>query len=343
MKIAIVHNRDRSGVINNFGAPCPEVYGAKTIQMVADALSECGHEVGVFEGDKTLLSKIERFLPSGVEGEPGGMVFNMAYGIQGECRYVHVPAMLEMAGVPYTGSGPFGHALALDKVTAKDLFRQAGVPTPNYRATHKADGAANGLRFPLVVKPRHESTSFGLRLAHSSRELEEAIEVVVSQYRQDALVEEYVEGREICVGLLGNADMEFLPLVEQDFSGREIRMVTCDDKYHRAADLRKLCPADVPARLAARLREISLAAFRACHCKDFARVDLRIDAAGAPYVLEINSMASLGAGGSYVLAATAAGYTFSSLVNRILDIAHERYFGVPAPRAEVEREPALMR
>jgi D-alanine-D-alanine ligase len=271
------------------------------------------------------------------------MVFNMAYGIQGECRYVHVPAMLEMAGVPYTGSGPFGHALALDKVIAKDLFRRAGVPTPNYRATRKADSAAKGLRFPLVVKPRHESTSFGLRLVHSFQELEEAIDVVVSQYHQDALVEEYVDGREICVGLLGNVNMEFLPLVEQDFSGREIRMVTCDDKNHRAADMRKVCPADVSATLAARLREISLAAFRACHCKDFARVDLRIDATGAPYVLEINSMASLGIGGSFVLAATAAGYTFSSLVNRILDIAHERYFGVPAPRDLVERQLALMR
>src|SRR5262249_21898491 len=122
--------------------------------------------------------------------------------------------------------------------------------------------------------------------------------------------------------------------VELEFFGRETRLVTWEDKYHKRADEpRKVCPAPLDADLGGRLRELSAAVFRACHCKDYARVDIRIDSSGRPAVLEINSMASLGGGGSFTFAALRAGYDFTSLVSRILDVAHERYFGVPAPRS----------
>src|SRR5262249_48854757 len=259
--------------------------------------------------------------------------FNMAYGIQGECRYAHVPATLEMAGVPYTGSDPLGHALSLDKVLTKDLIRLAGIPTPDYRVLRHGGDSVDALRLPVVVKPRHESTSFGLRLAENLKQLAEAVDYVAAAYQQDALVEEYVDGREICVALLGNDPMEFLPLVEQDFGDRGLRLVTWDDKNARALqEPRKGCPAPLGEALAPVLRRISLATFRACRCKDYARVDIRIDREGRPFVLEINSMASLGATGSYVLAARTAGYDFPGLIGRILDIAHERYFGMPPPR-----------
>jgi D-alanine-D-alanine ligase len=188
---------------------------------------------------------------------------------------------------------------------------------------------ASGLRFPVVVKPIHESTSFGLQLVHEAAALPEAVRTIVATYQQDALVEEYIEGREVCVGLLGNEDMEFLPLVEQDFGDRPVKLLTWDDKMHRAdIEPGKICPAPLDAPLARRLREISLATFRACHCQDYARVDIRIDAQGNPYVLEINSMASLGLGGSYMLAAKTSGYSEASLVVRILEVARQRYYGI---------------
>jgi D-alanine-D-alanine ligase len=333
MKIAIVRNRDSAGVINRFGQACPEVYGEKTIEAVAGALREHGHEVAICEADTTLFAALERFMPPGPRLQPTGLVFNMAYGIQGECRYTHAPAMLEMAGVPYTGSSPFGHALALDKVVTKQLMIEAGVPTPRYAVTRRGAGDCAHLRFPLVVKPRHESTSFGLALVHDRAGLDRAVEEIVERYQQEALVEEYIDGRELCVGLLGNEEMEFLPIVEQDFQGRARRIMTWEDKFHKVVDEpRKICPAPVDEPLARRLREISLATFRACHLKDYARVDIRLDEQGSPYVLEINSMASLGAAGSYMLAAHAAGHSFEALVNRIVDVAHARYFGVAAPR-----------
>ncbi|HEY6006354.1 MAG TPA: ATP-grasp domain-containing protein [Anaeromyxobacter sp.] len=333
MKIAIVRNSAAGLVNHRFGQASPETYAEKTIVAVAEALRGEGHEVAVCEGDTTLFASLARFMPAGPAGRPGGMVFNMSYGIQGECRYTHVPSMLEMAGIPYTGSGPFGHSLALDKVVTKKLLIDAGIPTPRYAVLASGAHDPGDLRFPLVVKPKHESTSFGLRLVQDRAGLSRAVDAIVAQYRQEALVEEYIDGREVCAGLLGNDRMELLPLVEQDFRGRARRIVTWEDKFHKVADEpAKICPAPLDEALARRIREASLATFRACHCRDYARVDIRIDAAGSPYVLEINSMASLGASGSYVLAARTAGHSFATLAGRIVDVAHARYFDVPAPR-----------
>jgi len=330
VKIAIVRNSQAGRVINRVGQPCPEVYAEKTIEAVAGSLRSFGHEVAILEGDTTLFASLAAFLPPDGQGRPSGLVFNMAYGIQGECRYTHVPAFLEAAGIPYTGSGPFGHALALDKVVTKTLMIDAGVPTPAYAVLRSPSQGYGNLRFPLVVKPRHESTSFGLALVHDELELWRAVQDIVARYQQDALVEEYIDGREVAVALLGNDPVECLPIVEQDFGGRARRIVTWEDKFHKVADEpAKICPAPIDDALARKLREISVDTFRACHLRDYARVDIRLDSRGRPYVLEINSMASLGATGSYVLAATSAGYTYPDLVERIVQVARQRY-GLPA-------------
>lgn len=330
MRVAVVRNHTHTGVINRFGQSCREEYDHRTIKGIMAALQEGGHEVLLCEGDKGLLATLERFMPPDPEVRPSGIVFNLANGIQGECRLSHVPAMLELAGVPYTGAGPLGNGLALDKVISKTLMRDRGVPTPNFRVMRRGTEKTDGLRFPAVVKPRSESTSFGLQLAHEPAQLKQAVELIATQYEQDALVEEYIDGREIYVGLLGNAELETLPLVEWDFGDREVRLFTHEDKAPKAEDKARkapgtICPAQVDRKLATTLRDLSVETFRACHCRDYARVDIRIDRSGQPSVLEINSIPSLG--GAYLQAATNAGYSFSSLINRILDIAYTRYFG----------------
>ena len=330
MKIAIVHNSEKTGVIAHFGQPCPEVYAQKHIDLVEASLIEAGYEVVVLQADKHLLQHLESFMPADpVSGAPTGMVFNMAYGIQGENRYTHLPAMLEMAGIPYTGSSPMGHSLALDKVITKILMQHAGVPTPAFKTMDGSSWDDDGLRYPLIVKPIHESTSYGLEIVHNNAELRTAVMAIVNMYQQAALVEEYIDGREVAIGLLGNDDVEALPTVELDFSGRALKLMTWDDKYHKRVDEpTKVCPAPLSDRQNRELQRLAIATFHACHLKDYARVDIRIDPQGNPFVLEINSMASLGDGGSYVKAATTAGYTMSSLVSRIVDVAYQRYFGV---------------
>ncbi|RWO94838.1 MAG: ATP-grasp domain-containing protein [Mesorhizobium sp.] len=332
MRVAVVWNHDRAGVINRFGQPDPEGGPCReTIESMVAALQEGGHETLLCEGDKGLLTTLERFMPPDPKARPSGFAFNMAYGIQGECRVTHVPAMLEMAGVPYTGSSPLGHGL--DKATAKRLLRDAGVPTPNFCVMRSGTDSSGHLRFPLVVKPLHESMSLGLQLVHEAAQLKQAVEWIVTQYDQDALVEEYIDGREIYVALLGNEELEVLPLVEQDFGNREPRLMTWEAKNMATMALQRICPADIGSSLATALGHISVATFHACHCRDFARIDFRIDRSGRPFVLEINSMPGLDPTTAYVLAASTAGHGFSSLVNRILDVAHTRYFGHGAPKA----------
>ncbi|MBA1145210.1 D-alanine--D-alanine ligase family protein [Mesorhizobium neociceri] len=328
MRVAVVWNHDHTGVINRFGQSCLEHYDRERVETVVTALQEGGHETLLCEGDKGLLATLERFMPPDPQARPSGMVFNMAYGIQGECRYTHVPAMLEMAGVPYTGSSPLGHGLALDKIITKRLIRDRGLLTPNFRVMRCGTENTGDLRFPLMVKPRHECASFGLQLVHEPAQLRQAVEVIVTHYAQEALAEEYIEGREITVALLGNGDLEVLPMVEYDFGDCETRHLNWEETP------RRICPAQIGSKLATMLRNISVATFRACQCRDYARVDLRIDRSGRPFVLEINSMAALGPASNYVLAGTTAGYSFSSLLNRILNIAHTRYFGMGIPEPE---------
>ncbi|RWO62369.1 MAG: ATP-grasp domain-containing protein [Mesorhizobium sp.] len=336
MRVAIVTNSDFNGVINRFGQPCPQPpqpqpWDRDTLENMVAALQEGGHETLVCEGDKGLLATLERFMPPDPQARPSGIVFNLAEGIQGEKRETHVAAMLEMAGVPYTGCSPLGIGLTCDKVITKMLIRDQGVPTPNFRVMRRGTESIDDLRFPVVVKPRHEGCSLGLQLVHEHSKLRQAVEVIAMQYAQDALVEEYIEGREICVALLGNGELEVLPLVEQDFGDRETRLMDWDAKYVAAATVPKICPAQIESGLETMLRDISVATFRACHCRDYARVDFRIDRSGQPFVLEMNSMPDLSTHCSYATAATAAGHSFSSLINRILNLAHTRSLGTGIP------------
>jgi D-alanine-D-alanine ligase len=231
--------------------------------------------------------------------------------------------------------------VALDKAVAKTLIIGAGVSTPRYALMEHGRCSLPRLRFPLIVKPRHESTSYGLELAHNVEQLRHAVDAVVARFAQAALIEEYIEGREVCVALLGNECLELLPTVELCFCDRALRLVTYGDKYHRRPDEpAKLCPAPLTPELAQRVKELACATFRACQARDYGRVDIRIDRSGHPYVLELNSMASLGGGGSFVNAAEAAGYSFERLVNRIVEIASERYFGHRHPNASRPAAPA---
>ncbi|MER8501749.1 ATP-grasp domain-containing protein [Mesorhizobium sp. M0195] len=335
MRVAIVTNSDFTGVINRFGLPCPQPPQpwpqTGKIERVVAALQEGGHETLLCEGDKGLLTTLERFMPPDPQARPSGIVFNLAEGIQGESRYTHVPAMLEMAGVPYTGCGPLGFGRTSDKVITKTLMRDVGLPTPNFRVMRRGNESIGNLRFPVVVKPPHEDCSLGLQLVHEPAKLRQAVEENVAQYAQDALVEEYIEGREICVALLGNGELEVLPMVEQDFGDRETRLMTWDAKFVAAAAVPKICPAQIESGLATVLRDISIATFRACRCRDYARVDFRIASSGQPFVLEINSMPGLSMSSGFVIAAMTAGHSYSSLIHRILDVAHTRYFGIGIP------------
>ncbi|KPJ60877.1 MAG: D-alanine--D-alanine ligase [Latescibacteria bacterium DG_63] len=336
MKIAVIYNYESKAVINLFGVPNRERYGLETIKAITSALKQRGHQVRRFEGDKNIIAKLEDFMPGVIAGERPGLVFNLSYGIQGKARYTHIPGILEMIGVPYLGSSPDTHAIALDKVVTKMILRQRGLPTPNFDVLEEPDSpVSENLRYPLIVKPRSEAVSFGLKIVHDEQELREGVAKIHEAFRQPALVEEYIDGREINVALLGNDPPEPLPAVELDFGDGE-PIFTYEDKTHRnGREIKKICPAPLDEEQTHAINSLAVKAFRALGCLDCARVDLRMDRQGNFYILEVNSMASLGRGGSYVYSASKIGLDYADLVNRLVDVATQRYFGtVIAERVE---------
>jgi D-alanine-D-alanine ligase len=328
MKIAIVYNRESQAVINLFGTLNREKYGLETIKNIKDALVSGGHQVKTFEGDKNIISKLEEFMPSVVSGERPGLVFNLSYGIQGKGRYMHVPGILEMLGIPYVGSGPETHALALDKVVTKMILIQRGLPTPKFMVMDKPDSpVTEDLTYPLIVKPKDEAVSFGLRIVHNEDELRDGVKTIYETFNGPTLVEEYIEGREVNVGLLGNNPVEALPPVELVFGEGE-QIFTYEDKKNKSGrTVEKVCPAPLSEEETKKIQQLAIDTFKALGCYDSARVDFRIDKQGNPYILEVNSMASLGADGSFVYAADKMGLNYTDLMNRLIDITNERYFG----------------
>jgi D-alanine-D-alanine ligase len=333
VKIAIVYNRDSRNVINLFGLPNRERIGLRTIRRIADALRSHKHRVESFEGDKDLIDRLEEFMPRVLKGERPGLVFNVSYGIQGQARYTHVPSILEMVGIPYVGSGPLAHALALDKVVTKMIFQQQGLPTPDFRVINpwEADSAPD-LPYPLIVKPKNEAVSFGVRVVENQADLKEAVTVVFETFQQPAVVESFIEGREINVGLIGNSPAEVFAPVELTFGAGGPSIYTYEDKVGNLE--RRVgfeCPARVDAETTSQAQDLARRAFEALGCYDCARVDMRLDERGRLYLLEVNSLPSLGEHGSYTVGAAHAGLDYPQLVNRLVEVASARYFGTPKP------------
>ena len=324
MKVAIIYNKDMTGVINQFGMQNKEIYNPTTVKKVADALEKSGHNVRIAEGNMYIIEKLNEFMPSVIEGERMGMVFNMAYGIQGESRYTHLPAMLEMVGIPYVGSGPEGHSLALDKVITKIIMQKNGIPTPEYWVFSTGDEDMGNVRYPVIIKPKMEAVSYGIKVVDNEADLRDAVKFVISEFKQQALVEQFIRGREFCVGLLGNGNPEAFPVLEIDLENDPDAIQTVDDKKQKPRD--KICPAIISPELADEMVRMSKDAFNALGLRDFSRVDIRMDEDENIYLLEINSMASLGPTGSFVNAAKVAGYDYTRLVNRIVEVAAVRYF-----------------
>ena len=279
-----------------------ERYDPRTVERVATALEKGGHNVRIIEDNKAVVEELGRFMPRVMAGKRPGMVFNMAYGIQGQNRYTHIPAMLEMLGLPYVGSGPAAHGIALDKVMTKMILQQHGLPTPRFWVFSSPRESFSDVSYPVIVKPKMEAVSIGLRVVHEEAELREAVAEVIEKYQQQILVEEFISGREFAVGLLGNyPDVEVLPIVEIDLEGDPDRIQSYSEKMEQPLD--RICPADLPAEKTEELRRFAREAFHALNIFDFARVDFRMDGEGNVHILELNSMASLGLTGSYFHAA----------------------------------------
>ncbi|MDH3329326.1 MAG: ATP-grasp domain-containing protein, partial [Desulfobulbaceae bacterium] len=260
--------------------------------------------------------------------KPEGIALNLAYGIQGNSRYTHVPSILEMAGIPYTGSAPLAHSVSLDKEMTKRILLQSGIATPRFvlldKKLDQKDAEQFELTYPLIIKPENEAASFGISVVDSPEKLVEAVDRTLDEFHQPLLIEEFLCGREFNVGVLGNGSaLEVFDPVEIEFTESGYCFQSFDGKKN--GSYRHICPADIPDTLKNELKEIARKTFQALKCNDYARIDFRLDQDMRPYVLELNSMAAVHQNGSFFHAARNAGYDYSSMLDKIIEVATARY------------------
>jgi len=323
MEVGIAYDL-RSGLARDDGPDdrLEEFDAADTVEAVAAALEACGYHVRPLGGGRALLRELF--------DRPPDLVFNMAEGDGTRSREAHVPAACELLGIPYTHSDPLTLAATLDKAVAKQLVAAAGVATPRWQVVHGA-GEEIALEFPVIAKPVAEGSSKGLRLSSrcdATDELQAHLVRLLRDYRQPVLVEEFCPGPELTVGIVGTGAAA-APVGVMEIVPRQVPL----DRFVYSVEVKRLSedaveyrsPPDLPAALLAQVEEAALAAYRALGCRDVARVDFRLDAAGEPRFLEVNPLPGLQPGwGDVVLLAERRGIGYDELIGTIVRLARER-------------------
>lgn len=344
MRIGLAYNQ-RPDQINTHQSSTADAYAEwddpATIAAVDDALRAFG--------DVILLEATGDF-PARLADARVDLLFNMAEGSSGPHREAQVPAVAEFLGVQYTASGPLTLALALHKALAKDVLRQRGVPTPPYRLIESVEAldAIDHARYPVFLKPVWEGSSKGISAASYAETPDAArrcARALLETYQQPVLAEAYLAGDEFTVAVLGNgSDAWCLPTIRYRFDdlppdtlpvmGYEAKWIW--DRPEHPLDVLE-CPAAIDGQLNRWLQETALAAYHALGCRDWGRVDLRLDALGVPNVLEVNPLPGVipdpAENSCFPRAAAAAGLSYAELIQSVVRIAWRRLSGrdLPAP------------
>jgi len=294
-----------------------------TIDVIADAIKSQGFKVKKIGNAANLLEKMNHL--------DVDIVFNISEGISGRNRESQVPILLEMAGVPFVGADAMTLSLTLDKIMAKKIFIAENIPTPKFLEIKNTASLTDTdhLKFPLIVKPRFEGSSKGLSedsRVENTEELKKQAEYIINTYKQPALIEEFISGQEFTVAVVGNDPAEALPVVQIKIDGK----LKLNDKFYTFARitsdrLEYTCPARIDASLNKKILDLALKTYNAVECRDFGRVDFRVDNDGKPYVLEINPLPSLSTEDVFPLVAKQIGLTYEQIIGRILNSALERY------------------
>jgi D-alanine-D-alanine ligase len=300
-------------------------------EEIFEALQKLKHEPSylVLDGHDPSLSAVLR---SGAD-----LFFNITESYAGDdTKDMNIAAYLDLLGRPYTGSGPQALFLGQDKALAKKIFAFHGIRSPYFATSFRGKlDHADEISFPLIVKPTSEDGSVGIdagSVVGSIKELMERIHYIQEEFNSPALIEEYIEGREIYAAVLGNSDPEVLPLIELDLSklpegtpriaGTEVKWETETEAYR----LTKSAPVEgMDAAMAKRLADTALSAYQALKLRDYGRIDMRLTSKGEVYVIEANPNPWLASTAELAMAAKRGGRSYTQLIGRIVELARERY------------------
>lgn len=339
MKIGIVYNERPTGLDRNDPRLERHIEGDewKTIEAIGQAVIENGHSVTYYPISDNIYEKLKE------NKNNLDLILNLSEGISaGADREAQIPMLAEILDIPYTGPQPLSAALILNKSRAKEIWKTNEVKTANWQLFKSSkETLASTLNYPLIVKPNSEGSGIGIKsssVVKNVQELQSAINHLVNDYHADALVEEYLPGREFTVALIGNGDeLITLPIVEINFDAfpqgaprvdtyeaKFIYGVTGQAEMHST----EFCPALLDSELENKINEISKAAYVAIGCRDFGRVDLRMDDKNNVYVMEINHppgmMSDPNESSFFTIAGRAAGYDFTTIIGMIINSAIKR-------------------
>jgi D-alanine-D-alanine ligase len=312
-----------------------DIFGPKSVlsrlQAVKESLLSLGYTIKALKMEDELSPLVGKILRSGAQ-----LIFNLCEEFHGQTRLeMNVAALLELLNIPFTGSSALVLGLSQDKGKTKSILGHYGVPTPRYVIWPPGERVtASHLQKPLFVKPLREDASLGIgndAIARNSSSLLSKVAKIHRFHHQPALVEEYIEGRELNVSILGNETPQVLPISEIDFStlpkglpkicGYEAKWVENSPEFHHTIPL---CPAPLPVKLEKQVREVALQAYRVMECRDYGRVDIRLSSDGTPYVLEINANPDISPDAGMPRSAKAAGLAYPELIGRIVELALAR-------------------
>jgi D-alanine-D-alanine ligase len=298
----------------------------ETVEIIAGTFEKRGHRIVKLGGGVQFLDNIRR--------EKVDIVFNISEG-RGtyRSREAQVPSVLEMLDIPYTGSDPQCLAICLDKPVTKKLVAAAGVPTPRWLLV--ADAAElsrldwQGFPFPVIIKPAYEGSSKGIRLtslAYDVSQVEKEVRRIFEGYKQPVMVEQFIDGDEVTVGIIGNAPPKLVGMMRVLPKKKESHFVYSLEVKRDYVNLVEYeSPVRLPGDVRKKLEDYSIRAFKALGCRDFARVDFRLGGDGTPYFLEINPLPGLGTYSDLIIMAIKLGGTHEGLIGAVLDAAIERY------------------
>ena len=292
-----------------------------TIGHIERAFKEAGHAVTRIGNARHLLEQAGRLSVD--------IVFNIAEGYEGRNRESQVPILLEMLRIPFVGADGLTLGLTLDKVLTKKVLIAEHIPTPRYAEVTDPDKLWKvDLAYPLIVKLRCEGSSKGLSpksLVNNAEELRQQVRWLWDTYRQPSIfIEEFIEGEEFTVAVIGNDPPEPYPVCQIALDGK----TDLGRNFFHWAYLRSgadyVCPARISGELAKQMQELAIRTYQGVDCRDFGRVDFRVDRHGHPYVLEINPLPSLSTEDVFNFIAKTKGLTHHQIINRILDVASVR-------------------
>jgi D-alanine-D-alanine ligase len=298
----------------------------ETVDIIAGAIEKKGHRVVRLGGGVQFLDAVRR--------EKVDIVYNCAEGHGSyRSREAQVPSVLEMLGIPYTGSDPLTLAVCLDKPITKKLVAAAGVPTPQWRLIGNEKELVKmdwtGFSFPAIIKPEYEGSSKGIRLTSLAENLAQAkkeIGRIIKEYKQPAMAEEFIDGDEVTVGVIGNAPAKLVGMMRILPRKKEKHFVySIEVKRDYVNQVDYETPVQLPKPVLDKLGKYSLDSFKTLGCRDVSRVDFRISRDGTPYFIEINPLPGLGTYSDLIIMAQKMGWTHDGVITAVLDAALKRY------------------